>query len=61
VKALFLAATLPGWVTLWLAIAADMGASLVVTLNGMRLLSYRGARSDAEPHVHSSEREHVRP
>lgn len=31
----------PGWLTLWLAILADMGASLVVTLNGMRLLRFR--------------------
>ncbi len=31
----------PGWLTLWLAILSDMGASLLVTLNGMRLLSSR--------------------
>ncbi|MBN2147309.1 MAG: heavy metal translocating P-type ATPase, partial [Anaerolineales bacterium] len=29
---------LPGWATLWLAVFADMGASLIVTLNGIRLL-----------------------
>ncbi len=28
----------PGWLTLWLAIMADMGASVLVTLNGIRLL-----------------------
>lgn len=28
----------PGWLTLWLAIFADMGASLLVTLNGIRLV-----------------------
>lgn len=28
----------PGWLTLWLAILADMGATLLVTANGMRLL-----------------------
>lgn len=28
----------PGWLTLWLAVAADMGASLAVTINGMRLI-----------------------
>lgn len=28
----------PGWLTLWLAILADMGASVLVTLNGIRLL-----------------------
>lgn len=42
VKAFFLALTIPGFVTLWLAILADTGSSLVVTLNGMRLLRYRG-------------------
>jgi len=35
----------PGWLTLWLAILADMGASVLVTLNGMRLL--RVASDDA--------------
>jgi Cd2+/Zn2+-exporting ATPase len=28
----------PGWLTLWIAIFADMGATLIVTLNGLRLL-----------------------
>lgn len=28
----------PGWLTLWLAILADTGAAVIVTLNGMRLL-----------------------
>ena len=28
----------PGWLTLWLAILADMGATILVTLNGIRLL-----------------------
>ncbi len=31
----------PGWLTLWLAILADMGASILVTLNGMRLFRTR--------------------
>lgn len=31
----------PGWLTLWLAIAADMGATLLVTMNGLRLLALR--------------------
>ncbi len=38
VKAVFLALTAAGATTLWLAILADTGASLLVTLNGMRLL-----------------------
>jgi Cd2+/Zn2+-exporting ATPase len=28
----------PGWLTLWIAIVSDMGATLLVTLNGLRLL-----------------------
>ena len=28
----------PGWLTLWIAILADMGATILVTLNGLRLL-----------------------
>lgn len=38
VKGLFLILTLPGWATLWMAVFADMGASLLVILNGMRML-----------------------
>jgi Cd2+/Zn2+-exporting ATPase len=38
IKAVFLLLTLPGLTTLWMAVFADMGASLLVTLNGMRML-----------------------
>jgi Cd2+/Zn2+-exporting ATPase len=38
IKASFLLLTLPGLATLWMAVFADMGASLLVTLNGMRML-----------------------
>lgn len=38
VKGLILLMVIPGWLTLWLAVAGDMGSSLVVILNGMRLL-----------------------
>lgn len=38
VKAVFVALTLMGHASLWAAIAADMGASLLVTFNGLRLL-----------------------
>ena len=41
IKAAFLILALPGWTTMWMAVFADMGASLLVTLNGMRLLRYR--------------------
>ena len=36
IKAVFLLLTIPGWATLWMAVFADMGASLIVTANGMR-------------------------
>ena len=38
VKVIFVAMTLAGHASLWAAIAADMGASLVVIFNGLRLL-----------------------
>ncbi len=38
IKAVFLALAIPGLATLWMAVAADMGASLLVTANGLRLL-----------------------
>jgi Cd2+/Zn2+-exporting ATPase len=38
IKAVFLALALTGTATLWMAVFADMGASLIVTFNGMRLL-----------------------
>ncbi len=37
-KAVFFALTFTGYASLWLAVFADMGASLIVVLNGMRLL-----------------------
>jgi Cd2+/Zn2+-exporting ATPase len=37
-KALFLALAVTGSATLWMAVMADMGASLLVIANGMRLL-----------------------
>ncbi|TDL31482.1 cadmium-translocating P-type ATPase [Jeotgalibacillus sp. S-D1] len=32
---------IPGWLTLWLAIFADMGATLIVVLNSLRLLKWK--------------------
>jgi Cd2+/Zn2+-exporting ATPase len=40
-KALALGLAAAGMLPLWGAIAADMGVSLLVTLNGMRLLGYK--------------------
>jgi Zn2+/Cd2+-exporting ATPase len=34
----FLALAVLGMATMWMAVFADMGTSLLVTLNGMRLL-----------------------
>lgn len=47
IKTAALSLVIPGWLTLWLAILADMGASLIVTANGMRLLTYRSPITDA--------------
>jgi len=41
VKMLALLLMFPGWLTLWMAIMTDMGASIVVTINGMRLLRWK--------------------
>lgn len=41
IKALFLALTLAGWGTLWMAVFADVGTSLLVVGNGLRLLRQR--------------------
>jgi len=38
IKAFALLLVIPGWLTLWMAIFADMGATLLVTLNSLRLL-----------------------
>ena len=41
-KAVFIALAVFGWASLWMAIAADMGASLLVIFNALRLLRVRG-------------------
>ncbi|NLY57744.1 MAG: HAD-IC family P-type ATPase, partial [Gammaproteobacteria bacterium] len=38
IKAVFLAFTLTGHATMWMAVFADMGVSLLVIFNGLRLL-----------------------
>jgi Cd2+/Zn2+-exporting ATPase len=43
IKAVFLVLALSGQATLWMAVFADMGASLLVVFNGLRLLGYRAA------------------
>ena len=41
VKGVFLVLAVGGWATLWMAVAADMGASLLVVANGLRALRIR--------------------
>jgi len=38
IKAVFLVLTFTGQATMWMAVFADMGASLLVVFNGLRLL-----------------------
>jgi Cd2+/Zn2+-exporting ATPase len=42
IKAVFLALAIFSDATMWMAVFADMGASLLVVCNGMRLLRLRG-------------------
>lgn len=44
-KAVAILLVYPGWLTLWLAILGDMGATILVTLNGARLLAERPTRA----------------
>ena len=45
IKVIFLLLILLGYGSMWLAVFADMGASLLVTLNGMRLLRHPTPRA----------------
>lgn len=47
-KAVFLGTTLFGVTSLWMAILADTGATVLVTANALRLLSWRGAHPRAQ-------------
>ncbi len=47
VKALFVILTFAGYASLWAAIAADMGASLLVIFNGLRLLRLGAHHTEA--------------
>ncbi|WP_338657004.1 hypothetical protein V6B14_22685 (plasmid) [Sporosarcina psychrophila] len=37
-KLIALLLIIPGWLTLWLAIFADIGATVIVVLNSLRLM-----------------------
>ena len=45
IKFIFLLLVLAGLGTMWMAVLADMGTSVLVTLNGMRLLNKKPADS----------------
>ena len=47
IKAVFFALALAGLATLWMAVFADVGASLLVVFNGLRLLNHAGARPES--------------
>ncbi|HEY3341162.1 MAG TPA: heavy metal translocating P-type ATPase, partial [Anaerolineae bacterium] len=51
IKLVFLVLALLGLGTMWLAVLADVGASMLVTLNGMRLLSFQDELATAKPPV----------
>lgn len=50
IKVIFFALALWGLASLWMAILADMGASLIVVLNGLRLLSFSYIEQDKGVH-----------
>jgi len=56
IKVIFFVLTLGGWGTMWMAVIADVGASLLVVGNGLRLLGWRtgpaatlGSNKDRSP------------
>ena len=46
VKGIFLGLTFAGYANLWMAVIADTGTSLLVTANGMRLMTFGKKRKD---------------
>jgi Cd2+/Zn2+-exporting ATPase len=49
IKLLTLIAAAGGWASMWMAVAADVGASMLVIFNGMRLLRGDGEKHDSLP------------
>ncbi len=47
-KAIALLLTIPGWLTLWIAIISDMGATIIVTLLGLSILLGKDRESVTE-------------
>jgi magnesium-transporting ATPase (P-type) len=48
IKSVFLVMAVVGTATMWMAVFADMGASLLVVANGLRLLLWRGVSTRVE-------------
>lgn len=46
IKVIFFILALLGWATLWMAVFADMGASLIVVLNGLAILKFGAAKKN---------------
>ncbi len=59
IKAVFFVLALFGIATLWMAVFADMGASLIVAANGLRLLRFRAPAAGPAAHVHREGDGHV--
>src|SRR5690625_80230 len=41
IKLIALLLVIPGWLTLWIAILSDMGATILVALNSLRLMKVK--------------------
>ena len=54
IKIIFFILALFGLATLWMAVFADMGASLIVVFNGLRLLKFKNKTACCEK-IHLSE------
>ena len=62
VKAAFIVTVLLGWANLWMAVAADMGTSLLVIVYGMRLMvTRRGMPSSSPSPTGTAERQSSQP
>ncbi|MEO6354379.1 MAG: HAD-IC family P-type ATPase, partial [Burkholderiaceae bacterium] len=51
IKVIFLVLAFSGYATLWMAVFADMGASLLVVFNGLRLLRHFPAQAASSNHA----------
>jgi Cd2+/Zn2+-exporting ATPase len=54
IKAVFVTLALAGVSSLWMAVFADMGGSLLVTLNALRLLRYADGRGQEPSTCHAA-------